>query len=115
MRMIYDRTFIIFAVFWGSFYRFVLEADVAFLGNNSLSPGPTARFTEIPETPLLTLNMITPESWMVEAVRSPYDLDNIHLQEVLVNVCMFLAKSVSFIKLSVQCDVADVCASCALR
>uniref|UniRef100_A0A669F1C9 UDP-glucose ceramide glucosyltransferase-like 1 n=1 Tax=Oreochromis niloticus TaxID=8128 RepID=A0A669F1C9_ORENI len=47
-----------------------------------VSPGPVARFMELPETPLLTLNMITPESWMVQAVRSPYDLDNIHLQEV---------------------------------
>ncbi|XP_060731662.1 UDP-glucose:glycoprotein glucosyltransferase 2 isoform X3 [Tachysurus vachellii] len=65
-----------------SFYRFVMEADLAFFGNDTLSPGPTARFTEIPESPLLTLNMITPESWMVEAVQSPYDLDNIHLQEV---------------------------------
>uniref|UniRef100_A0A671STI1 UDP-glucose:glycoprotein glucosyltransferase 2-like n=1 Tax=Sinocyclocheilus anshuiensis TaxID=1608454 RepID=A0A671STI1_9TELE len=65
-----------------SFYRYVLEPDVSFFGNNSLSPGPVARFTEIPESPLLTLYMITPESWMVEAVRSPYDLDNIHLQEV---------------------------------
>uniref|UniRef100_A0A673L078 UDP-glucose ceramide glucosyltransferase-like 1 n=1 Tax=Sinocyclocheilus rhinocerous TaxID=307959 RepID=A0A673L078_9TELE len=64
------------------FYRYVLEPDVSFFGNNSLSPGPVARFTEIPESPLLTLNMITPESWMVEAFRSPYDLDNIHLQEV---------------------------------
>uniref|UniRef100_A0A673L9R3 UDP-glucose ceramide glucosyltransferase-like 1 n=1 Tax=Sinocyclocheilus rhinocerous TaxID=307959 RepID=A0A673L9R3_9TELE len=64
-----------------SFYRYVLEPDVSFFGNNSLSPGPVARFTEIPESPLLTLNMITPESWMVEAFRSPYDLDNIHLQE----------------------------------
>ncbi|XP_042619727.1 UDP-glucose:glycoprotein glucosyltransferase 2-like isoform X2 [Cyprinus carpio] len=65
-----------------SFYQYVLERDVSFFGNNSLSPGPVARFTEIPESPLLTLNMITPESWMVEAVRSPYDLDNIHLQEI---------------------------------
>uniref|UniRef100_I3JP69 UDP-glucose ceramide glucosyltransferase-like 1 n=1 Tax=Oreochromis niloticus TaxID=8128 RepID=I3JP69_ORENI len=66
-----------------SFYRFVLEPDVIFLANDTVSPGPVARFMELPETPLLTLNMITPESWMVQAVRSPYDLDNIHLQEVL--------------------------------
>ncbi|XP_035762576.1 UDP-glucose:glycoprotein glucosyltransferase 2 isoform X3 [Neolamprologus brichardi] len=65
-----------------SFYRFVLEPDVIFLANDTVSPGPVARFMELPETPLLTLNMITPESWMVQAVRSPYDLDNIHLQEV---------------------------------
>uniref|UniRef100_A0A8D0C769 UDP-glucose ceramide glucosyltransferase-like 1 n=1 Tax=Scleropages formosus TaxID=113540 RepID=A0A8D0C769_SCLFO len=67
-----------------SFYRFVLESDVMFLANDTVSPGPLARFTEMPESPLLTLNMITPESWMVEAVRSSYDLDNIHLQEVSV-------------------------------
>ncbi|KAI1899151.1 hypothetical protein AGOR_G00058600 [Albula goreensis] len=65
-----------------SFYRFVLESDVAFLANDTMSPGPMARFTDMPESPLLTLNMITPESWMVEAVRSTYDLDNIHLKEV---------------------------------
>lgn len=55
---------------------------MSFLANDTVSPGPVARFVEIPESPLLTLNMITPESWMVQAVRSPHDLDNIHLQEV---------------------------------
>ncbi|XP_061579421.1 UDP-glucose:glycoprotein glucosyltransferase 2 isoform X2 [Cololabis saira] len=65
-----------------SFYRYVLESDVTFLANETVSPGPVARFMELPESPLLTLNMITPESWMVQAVRSPHDLDNIHLQEV---------------------------------
>ncbi|XP_034042197.1 UDP-glucose:glycoprotein glucosyltransferase 2 isoform X2 [Thalassophryne amazonica] len=65
-----------------SFYRFVLESDVSFLANDTVSSGPVARFMELPESPLLTLNMITPESWMVEAVRSSYDLDNIHLEEV---------------------------------
>lgn len=53
-----------------------------FLANDTVSPGAAARFMELPESPLLTLNMITPESWMVQAVRSPHDLDNIHLQEV---------------------------------
>ncbi|KAK9537662.1 hypothetical protein VZT92_005260 [Zoarces viviparus] len=65
-----------------SFYRYVLESDVNFLANDTVSPGPVARFMELPESPLLTLIMITPESWMVQAVRSPHDLDNIHLQEV---------------------------------
>lgn len=65
-----------------SFYSYVLESDVTFLANNTMSAGPMARFTELAETPLLTLNMITPEGWMVQALRSPHDLDNIHLQEV---------------------------------
>lgn len=55
---------------------------MSFLANDTVSPGPVARFVEMSESPLLTLNMITPESWMVQAVRSPHDLDNIHLREV---------------------------------
>lgn len=55
------------------------------MANDTVSAGPVAHFAELPESPLLTLNMITPESWMVEAVRSPHDLDNIHLQEVLAH------------------------------
>nr|XP_033804904.1 UDP-glucose:glycoprotein glucosyltransferase 2 isoform X2 [Geotrypetes seraphini] len=65
-----------------SFYRFVLEPELTFLPNKSLSAGPIANFLDMPESPLLTLNMITPENWLVEAVQSSCDLDNIHLQEV---------------------------------
>ncbi|KAM4795438.1 UDP-glucose:glycoprotein glucosyltransferase 2 [Rhinophrynus dorsalis] len=65
-----------------SFYRLVLEPEVKFLRNNSLSMGPSAMFLDMPESPLLTLNMITPESWLVEAVHSSCDLDNIHLQDI---------------------------------
>uniref|UniRef100_A0A4W3I2W9 UDP-glucose ceramide glucosyltransferase-like 1 n=1 Tax=Callorhinchus milii TaxID=7868 RepID=A0A4W3I2W9_CALMI len=65
-----------------SFYRFVLEPEVVFTGDNHLSTGPVAKFAEMPESLLLTLNMITPENWLVEPVRSSCDLDNIHLQEV---------------------------------
>lgn len=72
-----------FTLSFTSFYRYVLDPDVTFLANETVSPGPVARFMDLPESPLLTLNMITPESWMVQAVSSPYDLDNIHLQEVL--------------------------------
>ncbi|KAG8586345.1 hypothetical protein GDO81_005352 [Engystomops pustulosus] len=65
-----------------SFYRFVLESELTFLSNNSLSSGPSAKFLDMPESPLLTLNMITPESWLVEVVHSSCDLDNIHLQDI---------------------------------
>ncbi|XP_077436156.1 UDP-glucose:glycoprotein glucosyltransferase 2 isoform X1 [Vanacampus margaritifer] len=65
-----------------SFYSFVLESDVSFLANDTMTAGPVARFADLPESPLLTLNMITPEGWMVQALRSPHDLDNIHLQEI---------------------------------
>ncbi|XP_077153267.1 UDP-glucose:glycoprotein glucosyltransferase 2 [Ranitomeya variabilis] len=65
-----------------SFYRLVLEPELTFLSNNSLSAGPSAKFLDMPESPLLTLNMNTPESWLVEVVHSSCDLDNIHLQDV---------------------------------
>ena len=42
----------------------------------------TAHFSDLPHSSLLTLNMHTPNSWLVESVYSPYDLDNILLSEV---------------------------------
>uniref|UniRef100_A0A8B9QMG8 UDP-glucose glycoprotein glucosyltransferase 2 n=1 Tax=Apteryx owenii TaxID=8824 RepID=A0A8B9QMG8_APTOW len=65
-----------------SFYRFVLEPELTYGINKHLPSEPLAKFLELPESPLLTLNMITPESWLVEAVNSSCDLDNIHLQDV---------------------------------
>ncbi|XP_056352423.1 UDP-glucose:glycoprotein glucosyltransferase 2 isoform X3 [Oenanthe melanoleuca] len=65
-----------------SFYRFVLEPEITYGINKHLPSEPVAKFLELPESPLLTLNMITPESWLVEAVNSSCDLDNIHLQEI---------------------------------
>ncbi|XP_012736496.2 UDP-glucose:glycoprotein glucosyltransferase 1 isoform X1 [Fundulus heteroclitus] len=65
-----------------SFYRYVLEPEVAFQADGTFSPGPMAKFLDMPQSPLFTLNLNTPESWMVESVRTRYDLDNIYLQEV---------------------------------
>eukprot|EP00069_Balaena_mysticetus_P011307 bmy_07108T0 len=62
------------------FYRFVLEPELMLPPNDVT--GPVAKFLDIPESPLLTLNMITPESWLVETVHSNCDLDNIHLKDI---------------------------------
>ena len=51
----------------------------------SLTAGPSAKFLEMPLDTLLTMNMLTPESWLVESVRTRSDLDNIKLSEVNVN------------------------------
>ncbi|XP_078224542.1 UDP-glucose:glycoprotein glucosyltransferase 2 isoform X4 [Callithrix jacchus] len=64
-----------------SFYRFVLEPELMSEANDISSLGPVAKFLDIPESPLLTLNMITPEGWLVETVHSNCDLDNIHLKD----------------------------------
>ncbi|XP_006832127.1 PREDICTED: UDP-glucose:glycoprotein glucosyltransferase 2 [Chrysochloris asiatica] len=65
-----------------SFYRFVLEPELMLGANDLHSPGPVAKFLDIPESPLLTLNLITPEGWLVETVHSNCDLDNIHLKDI---------------------------------
>ncbi|KAF6085164.1 UDP-glucose glycoprotein glucosyltransferase 2 [Phyllostomus discolor] len=67
-----------------SFYRFVLEPELTSVANGIIEPG--AKFSDIPESPLLTLNMITPEGWLVETVRSNCDLDNIHLKDMETTV-----------------------------
>ncbi|KAM8786828.1 UDP-glucose:glycoprotein glucosyltransferase 2 isoform 2-T2 [Rhynchonycteris naso] len=63
-----------------SFYRYVLEPELTLVANNLIEP--VAKFLDIPESPLLTLNMITPEGWLVETVHSNCDLDNIHLKDI---------------------------------
>uniref|UniRef100_A0A2K6EYS8 UDP-glucose glycoprotein glucosyltransferase 1 n=1 Tax=Propithecus coquereli TaxID=379532 RepID=A0A2K6EYS8_PROCO len=65
-----------------SFYRYVLEPEISFTSDSSFAKGPIAKFLDMPQSPLFTLNLNTPESWMVESVRTPYDLDNIYLEEV---------------------------------
>uniref|UniRef100_A0A493U0X3 UDP-glucose glycoprotein glucosyltransferase 1 n=1 Tax=Anas platyrhynchos platyrhynchos TaxID=8840 RepID=A0A493U0X3_ANAPP len=65
-----------------SFYRYVLEPEISFTADNNFASGPIAKFLDMPQSPLFTLNLNTPESWMVESVRTPYDLDNIYLEEV---------------------------------
>ncbi|CAJ0935770.1 unnamed protein product [Ranitomeya imitator] len=65
-----------------SFYRYVLEPEVAFSSDQKIAPGPIAKFLDMPQSPLFTLSLNTPDSWMVESVRTPYDLDNIYLEEV---------------------------------
>ncbi|XP_068089370.1 UDP-glucose:glycoprotein glucosyltransferase 1 [Hyperolius riggenbachi] len=65
-----------------SFYRYVLEPELAFTSDHKLSSGPIAKFLDMPQSPLFTLSLNTPDSWMVESVKTPYDLDNIYLEEV---------------------------------
>lgn len=65
-----------------SFYRYVLEPEVQFGPDGRQTPGPLARFSNMPPAPLLTQNMHVPDNWIVESIASPYDLDNIRLEEV---------------------------------
>lgn len=65
-----------------SFYRFVIESEPVFRNGPEKPPVQRTMFRNLPSSSLLTLNMATPENWLVESVRTPYDLDNIHLAEI---------------------------------
>ncbi|KAK9738964.1 Thioredoxin-like domain [Popillia japonica] len=69
-----------------SFYRFVLEPEIQFTEDGRQTAGPIAKFSNMPQSPLLTQNMHVPENWLVEVIRSVYDLDNIRLENVDSNV-----------------------------
>uniref|UniRef100_A0A182RZF1 UDP-glucose:glycoprotein glucosyltransferase n=1 Tax=Anopheles funestus TaxID=62324 RepID=A0A182RZF1_ANOFN len=65
-----------------TFYRFVVEPELHFTKDGRLSAGPSAKFVGLPANPLLTQSLNVPENWLVEVVRSVYDLDNIKLSEI---------------------------------
>ncbi|XP_045201595.2 UDP-glucose:glycoprotein glucosyltransferase 1-like isoform X2 [Mercenaria mercenaria] len=64
------------------YYRYVLNSELTFKADGSLTSGPIAKFTDLPHKSILTLAMEPPESWLVQAVTAQYDLDNILLEEV---------------------------------
>lgn len=68
-----------------SFYRFVLDSEPQFTPDGHLS-GAIAKFTKLPTSSLLTQYIHAPENWLVEVVRSVYDLDNIKLDNVAMGV-----------------------------
>ncbi|CAH2068789.1 unnamed protein product, partial [Iphiclides podalirius] len=65
-----------------SFYRYVLEPELQFTASGAAGGGALARFSRLPQAPLLSLELRTPPNWLVECVRSVYDLDNIRLADV---------------------------------
>ncbi|XP_065924355.1 UDP-glucose:glycoprotein glucosyltransferase 1 isoform X1 [Magallana gigas] len=65
-----------------NYYRYVLEPDLTFRPDGSLTSGPVARFTDLPQKSILTMGVNPPESWLVESVKAPHDLDNLLLEEV---------------------------------
>ncbi|XP_028175113.1 UDP-glucose:glycoprotein glucosyltransferase [Ostrinia furnacalis] len=65
-----------------SFYRYVLEPELQFTSSGALTGGALARFSRLPHAPLLSMELRTPPNWLVECVKSVYDLDNIRLADV---------------------------------
>ena len=65
-----------------SFYRYVLQPELSFDENGSVRENAVAVFADLPMSPLFTLSLDVPHSWLVEPVLSPHDLDNIHLAQM---------------------------------
>ncbi|XP_078695179.1 UDP-glucose:glycoprotein glucosyltransferase 1-like [Branchiostoma floridae x Branchiostoma belcheri] len=86
-----------------SFYRYVLEPEVGFMVNTSFSPGPSAKFVDMPDSTLFTLNMKPPESWLIESVRTPYDLDNIRLEDVVPGTTINAEYELEYLLLEGHC------------
>ncbi|XP_029039597.1 UDP-glucose:glycoprotein glucosyltransferase [Osmia bicornis bicornis] len=68
-----------------SFFRFVFEPQLQFSSDGHIN-GAIAKFTKLPTSSLLTQYIHAPENWLVEVVRSVYDLDNIKLDNVAMGV-----------------------------
>lgn len=65
-----------------TFYRFVVEPELQFTADGKHAAGPYAKFVGLPANSLLTQSLNVPENWLVEVVRSVYDLDNIKISEI---------------------------------
>ncbi len=66
-----------------SYFRLVLEPELSFAHiSGDLSAGPMAKFSGLPEDPIYTMHYHIPDNWLIEPVKSVYDLDNIKLADV---------------------------------
>ncbi|CAB4060497.1 HUGT [Lepeophtheirus salmonis] len=66
-----------------SYFRTVLESEISFDSiTGKRSSGPAARFSQLPETPIFTMHYHIPDNWLVEPVKSIYDMDNIKLENI---------------------------------
>lgn len=61
-----------------------MEEQPSFDANGQIVT-PKVAFGGLPSKQLLTLNVIAPDSWMVQPVYAEYDLDNIKMNNVEVS------------------------------
>lgn len=70
-----------------SYFRMVLEPELQFNQYGQLSAGPQARFNDLPKKPVFTMHHHIPDNWLIEPIKSIYDLDNIKVG-VNITACM---------------------------
>jgi len=64
------------------FYRYAVSPKLTFDKDGQQKMDASALFRNLHTTKVLTLQMATPESWVVEPLVTPYDLDNINLKDL---------------------------------
>ncbi|KAJ1963734.1 killer toxin resistant protein [Dipsacomyces acuminosporus] len=64
------------------FYRYLWNSELEFSSSTGEVRAPEVVFNGVPADPLLTLGMDVPSAWLVTAVESIHDLDNIRLSSV---------------------------------
>ena len=66
------------------FYRYVAANSLSFDASGTIdtSVEATAIFPNLPTKTLFSMSLDVPDSWVVDAVAAPYDLDNLRLSEI---------------------------------
>jgi UDP-glucose:glycoprotein glucosyltransferase len=66
------------------FYRYVAATSLSFRPDGRIdeSAGTTASFPNLPSQTLFSLSLDVPDSWLVDAVAAPHDLDNLRLADI---------------------------------
>ncbi|CAI5454001.1 unnamed protein product [Caenorhabditis angaria] len=72
------------------FYRYASSSELSFDQNGNLNAN-IVKFDNLPSKQLLTLSLQAPDSWIVEAIFTEADLDNIKLEQVTGNVVAVFA------------------------
>ena len=63
-----------------SYFRMILDPELQFSEDGHLAVGPQARFTDLPKEPIFTMHHHIPDNWLIEPVKSIYDLDNVKVK-----------------------------------
>ena len=65
-----------------SYFRLALDPELTFTASGALTSGSGVKFNQLPEQPIFTMHYHIPDNWLIEPVKSVYDLDNIKLANV---------------------------------
>jgi len=65
-----------------AFYRYVIAPELQFDPRTGTIVPPTAHFTDVTESKVLTMGIEEPEAWIVTPHYAPADLDNIRLTDL---------------------------------